>query len=420
MMGFLFDILYAVVFLLYLPFLFFRRKWHAGFLERFGFLSPPLALRLSQGQNIWLHAVSVGEVAAMAGVIEALKGQHPHHRLVLTVTTKAGHLFAMRKYQSAAEVVWSPLDFSLTVDHFVRVIRPVIYIAAETELWPNLFARLASDRIPVVVLNGRISDQSFPRYNMVKRLLPKMLGQVRSFAMQSQEDARRIIALGAPPTRVQVMGNVKYDNIPDVSNVNQVDFGCAQDVSFLVAGSTHPGEEDVLLRIFKSMTAEYPHLRLALAPRHPERAAQIASLVLNQGFKPVLLSQVAGVLRQNEVLIVDTIGHLLQLYSLASVVFVGKSLKVGGGHNIIEPAVFAKPVIVGPMMQNFKDITGEFLRCNALIQVAGEDDLKAAVLKCLSDPDFASQLGARAKSVVMSNQGATQRAMALINNAMRP
>ncbi len=390
-----------------------------GFCQRFGFLPSELVTKLSQGENIWLHAVSVGEVAAMEGVIDALRRKYPERRIVLTVTTKAGYSFAQRKCQGLAEVVWSPLDLSPTVDRFVQVIRPVIYIAAETELWPNLFARLSRDKTPIIVLNGRISDISFPRYSVVKGVLKGTLRRVAYFGMQSALDAERIIELGALKDTVRVLGNVKFDSIIDAGSADLRGEGLAREHLLLVAGSTHPGEEEVMLDIFQSLKRSSPLIRLVLAPRHPERSAQVGELVRQAGLRPVFFSRNGRVTVQDDVMIVDTIGYLLQFYSAASVVFVGKSLTVHGGHNIIEPAMFAKPIVVGPHMQNFKDIVQAFLMEHAVIQVEDALGLKTAIQQLLQNEPLRKDLGDKARMVVRRNRGAVERAVGMIEAVLK-
>ncbi|MBF0593670.1 MAG: 3-deoxy-D-manno-octulosonic acid transferase [Candidatus Omnitrophica bacterium] len=420
-MFILFDILFFIAFILYFPVLIWRGKWHAGFVDRFGFLSPAIIRTLSLGENVWLHAVSVGEAAALDGVIAALHQRFPEKRLVLTVSTKTGYAFAVRKYPSNVLVLWSPLDLSLTVDHFVRVIRPEIYIVAETELWPNLFLRLSADQVPIVVLNGRISDLAFPRYRRVKWFLRGMLRRVTVFGMQSRIDAERVIELGADPSAVRVMGNVKFDSKPAVEAVDPRGYGFEPEQQLILGGSTHPGEEEELLAIYCSLKAKHPLCRLVIAPRHPERSAEVAQRVREAGLNPVLFSRLKGILDADDVLVVDSIGHLLRFYSIAAIVFVGKSLTArrGGGQNIIEPAVFAKPIIMGTYTQNFRDITRAFLDEHAVIQVSDGQGLKAAVQKLLEDPALRSDLGARARKVVASHQGATERAVDLVADTMR-
>lgn len=414
----LYDLAFALGIIFYLPILVLRGKWHSGIRESLGFISQEMMETLATTRNIWVHAVSVGEVAAVEGIITGLRRDYPGHRIVLTVTTKTGHSFARHKYRDSALVLWSPLDLSIAAGKFVRAIRPVIYIVAETELWPNLFVRLSQDRVPIVIVNGRISDRAFPRYRFAKKLLRNTLRRVKIFGMQSRLDAERIIEINADANRVHVTGNLKFDNVPECVAAAPSDYGLDDGHRVLLAASTHPGEEDILLDIFQSLKRTDPALRLVLVPRDPERASSIAEAVRKTGFVPVLLSGNHAVIRQEEVLIVDSIGHLAALYSLARVAFVGKSLTVKGGHNIIEPAVFGKPIVIGPHMQNFHDITQAFLTGNGVIQVKDAAALKAAIQKLLEEPDTSRGLGDRARMVVNRHRGATARALDLIRGVM--
>ncbi|MGO8943287.1 MAG: 3-deoxy-D-manno-octulosonic acid transferase [Syntrophobacteraceae bacterium] len=414
----LYDLAFALSMVLYLPILVLRGKWHSGTLESLGFMSREVMETLAATRNIWIHAVSVGEVAAVEGIITGLRRDYPGHRIVLTVTTKTGHSFARQKYRDSALVLWSPLDLSIAAGKFVRAIRPVIYIVAETELWPSLFVHLSQDRVPIVIVNGRISDKAFPRYRLARNLLRNTLRRVKIFGMQSRLDAERIIEMKADANKVHVTGNLKFDSVPEGVAAAPSDYGLDGEHQVLLAASTHPGEEDILLDIFRSLKRTDPALRLVLVPRHPERAFSVAEAVRKTGFVPVLLSGNHAVIRQEEVLIVDSIGHLVALYSLARVAFVGKSLTVKGGHNIIEPAVFGKPIVIGPHMQNFNDITQAFLAGNGVIQVKDAAELKAAIEKLLDEPDMSRGLGDRARMIVHRHRGATARALDLIRGVM--
>ena len=417
-MRFLYDILFGIYALVYLPILVLRGKWHSGFRERFGFFPPDVTKLLSETRNIWVHAVSVGEVAVVEGVITGLRKRYPDHRIVLTVTTKTGYSFAQRKYQGTVMVFWSPLDFSLTVQSFIRTIHPVFYVAAETELWPNLFRSLSLQGIKIFVVNGRISDQAFPRYMLARKILRNTLARVRLFIMQSKIDADRILAMGAPSEAVRIAGNIKFDNMPGLATIDPAKYGFDPRHLVFLGGSTHPGEEAHLINIYKSFKDEYPALRLVLAPRHPERAALIAELVRQSGLTPQFFSKNTNVIGTDSVLVIDTIGHLIDLYSLATIVFVGKSLSAGGGHNIIEPAVFGKPVMIGPMMGNFRDITSAFLAEKAVIQVPDALALKESVRQLLADPAQRRTLGELARMVVQRNRGAGIRILDLVAEAV--
>jgi 3-deoxy-D-manno-octulosonic-acid transferase len=416
-MGLFFDFVLLCYIVIVIPFIVFQGKWHCGFAERFGFLPCELRRQLAERKNIWLHAVSVGEVLALEGILERLRLAYPEMRIVLSVTTKSGHGLAVERYSGRALILWSPLDFQLTVGAFVRAINPLVYLAAETELWPNLFNCLAVRGIPVLVLNGRISDKAYPAYNLVRPLLKRMLSQVRCFAMQSDLDLERIVKLGAPKDRVFCTGNVKFDNIPE--KVELPSGHASFSGRIWVAGSTHPGEEEIILNIFSRLSVRHSDLRLVLAPRHPERSSAVAALVAKQGFDPVLLSTRDTLpAHAREVLILDRIGCLLSFYAAADLVFVGKSLTVRGGHNIIEPATFARPILVGPYMDNFRDITRLFLEGRAIIQVKDQQELFEALTQLLEQPDKALDLGRRAKAVVFSGRGALDAMFAMIRKVI--
>jgi 3-deoxy-D-manno-octulosonic-acid transferase len=287
-------------------------------------------------------------------------------------------------------------------------------------LWPNLFARLAKEKISVFIVNGRISDAAYPKYRLVKGFLKGLFRRVTFFCMQSTLDAERIIQLGAPKEKVVSSGNVKFDNVVDVRQGALSLFGLKEEQFVVVAGSTHPGEEVLMLGAYKTLRQQFPLLRLVLAPRHPERTKEVADSVRMFGYVPVLFS-VRGedFLADNEVLVIDVIGQMMPLYSVATVVFVGKSLTRKGGHNIIEPAVFGKPIVIGPYMDNFKDIAGLFLKNKAVVQVADADGLTSTLRELIADPLKRAAFGGSARAVVEQNRGATQRMINSITERVR-
>lgn len=414
-MGFLYDIIFFAYAVVYLPYLVLTRRWYPGFGMRFGFFPSALKEKMAGPKNIWVHAVSVGEVAAVAGLVRRLKAQYPRHRIVCSVTTKTGYRLARIQLADVVLVIPSPLDFSGTVAAFTRALRPVIYIAAETELWPNLFRRLAKENIPVVVVNGRISDRSFGRYQTARFFLKGVLGDVRAFCMQSDTDAKRIMALGADPARVRVVGNIKFEDpadggAPETPRV----FPEGQDV--WIAGSTHPGEEAIVLAVYRKMQDLGAPWRLVLAPRHVERSAEVMGCVRQAGFEGRTFSTLTpgNRLTADEVLVVDTIGHLRGLYAQASLVFMGKSLRVGGGHNVIEPAFFAKPIVVGPMMENFRDILACFKEDGAIVQVRDDEEFSDVVLALARDEGRRAVMGQKAAAVIAGNKGALKRTLACV------
>jgi len=392
-MPILYDVVFLLYGLVYFPYLLLTGRWHSGFAQRFGIFPAQIKTRLAASSNIWVHAVSVGEVMAVEGFIRRLKERRPGDTIVCSVTTKTGYELARKRLEGVACVVASPLDFNCVADRFVRLIRPKLYIAAETEIWPNLFGRLHKEGTPVVIINGRISDRSFGRYKAIKALLKPVLAKVDLFAMQSGLDASRIKELGAAPEKVVTVGNIKFDDAPP-------DKGAGTDPSrpLWVAGSTHPGEEQIVLDVFKKFP---PDWRLTIAPRHVERATEVRRLVEQAGLK-------------NRVEVIDTVGRLRDLYAQASLVFVGKTLCVGGGQNVIEPAFFAKPIVIGPRTENFRDIVASFKADRALVQVENAAQFEAAVLTLANNPHARKELGARARAVIDKNQGANEHTLKLI------
>jgi len=419
-MLFFYEILLFIYALICFPILLLNGKWHNGFPQRFGFLSEDLKDRLRHEKNVWVHAVSVGEVVAIAGLISQLKQRLPGYQIILSTSTKTGHALAVEKFKDDAVVIWSPLDFRRTVKTFVTAIAPKAYVVAETELWPNLFSVLSRRNIPVILINGRISDKSYGSYQAISWFMRPFLHLVEVFCMQSDEDVERIIKLGAPRARVHNVGNVKFDDLPQEGTLRLADLGFDEADELWIAGSTHPGEEEIVLNVFKNIRGRFPGLRLVIAPRHVERTAEIMKLVESRGFAPQQYSQMkAGYKTADAVIVIDTIGHLRSLYSLATVVFVGKSFTVPGGHNIVEPAFFAKPVIVGPFMENFRDITAVFKKDHAIVQLDKPGELEGAVSSLLSAPVKRRELGQRARNVINKYTGATARSVDFIVLALQ-
>ncbi len=412
-------LLYEIVFFLYCityaPFLKFTGRWHEGFRQRLGQFSADEEARLGHARSIWIHAVSVGEVAAAARFIEQMRDQWPGVGIICSVTTVTGYEYAQKRLGALVTVIFSPVDFSLVTNKIVALIKPKIYISVETEIWPNLFKSLNKQKIPIAVINGRISDKSYGQYKLVKGMLKKVLGYVTIFAMQSDEDAKRIKALGAPPDRVWCVGNIKFDDLPKAEDAQMHVAGFAPKGPLWIAGSTHPGEEQIILDVFKQLKAVYPEWELVIAPRHVERAKEIADMVQASGFHYTFFSQ-SRMSRYdpNAITILDTIGHLRSLYSYASLVFVGKSLCVGGGHNIIEPAFFGKPIIVGDRMSNFRDVLGYFKNAQAIVIVKDRRELIQKVDELMCDARKRAALGQKAKAVIEHNQGAGYKIMQLI------
>ncbi len=417
-MTILYDFLFLVFSILHLPYLLIKRKWHQDFTMRFGFLGK-LNLNNSNIKSIWIHAVSVGEVVVIKNLLSDIRRQYPENPIVISVVTQTGFEMAQKISNPEDHIIYAPLDFSLSVKKYIKAINPCVYINAETEIWPNLLTELKRCNIPVVQVNGRVSDQAFKGYKFFLQFIRPIFQSITFFCMQSELDADRIKFLGVAEKQVEVVGNMKFDDILDDHQKELSGLIIDENEELFVAGSTHPGEEDIVLDVFSKVQNQFKNLRLVIAPRHPERADEIVGLVEKKGFKAIRFSQVYDlIVDQKTVVVVDTIGHLRLLYRLAKVVFVGKSLTAKGGHNIIEPAYFEKPVIVGPHMENFKNITELFLRNNAIIQVENESALIIEIEKLLSDPIACEEMGMRAREVIEQYRGASEKTVNIISDVL--
>jgi len=417
-----YDLIFFLVALVYLPVYLLRRKFHPGFAMRLGFLPRDLHL----DRPIWVHAVSVGEVAATRGLIEALRKSFPGKHIVISTVTPTGNKIAKSIARDGDCVVYLPLDFSFIVRAVIAKINPCLFILAETEIWPNLINTLSKNKIPVAVVNARISDRSMPRYSLVRLLARPLLNKISAFCAQTQIDAERLSALGVSKDKILVTGNMKFDAEPKTLTFDNTNLGLLENEQLLVCGSTHPGEEEIILRVYKRLLRKLPSLRLLIAPRHPERAKEIANMAERAGFQAAFLSSLRATsaeggsacggshkLRTN-IFILDTIGQLFSYYALADIVFVGGSLVKTGGHNILEPAWQGKPIVFGPHMFNFRDIADMFINNDAGVLVNNEAELENKVDYLLNNPKAADELSKRAKALITWNQGATYRNLEIL------
>ena len=417
----LYSFVLALLALGYLPLFLVRKVWGAGYpvalRERLGFARvPPAPLPRSR---FWVHAVSVGEVMAAVPLVQALRIRWPAADVVVSTVTATGDRVARARLPEAAATFTFPLDFPGAVRRTVRRVGPAAFIALETELWPNLLRALRRAEVPAILANGRISDRSYRRYRLVRGLFRRVLDHVALFCMQSEEDARRIISLGARPERVLVTGNLKMEAPPG-------DAGTAElwrrllhlgQAPVVVAGSTHRGEEALVLDAFRSVRPAADGLRLVLAPRHPERLDEVEALIRSRGLAVVRRSRVSAG-SAPEVILVDTMGELASLYAVADVIFVGGSLVPVGGHNVVEPALHAKPVVFGPHMTNFREAAALLLRADAAVQVGSGAELATALGRLLADAPARQALGRAAWSAVRSHQGACVRTVSAIERVL--
>ena len=395
-------------------------KYRAGWSERLG--GVPRRLRTGRPETIWIHAVSVGEVLAITQVLAEIQAQLPDWRIVVSTTTDTGQKLARQKFGND-RVFYAPLDLPWTVQAYIDALQPRLLVLAESEFWPNLLHCARQSGTAVAVVNARVSDRSLPRYKRFRRLLERVLDDVSVFLAQSQEDADRLVAIGAPADRVHVGGNLKFDVAPPkrVEVVERIAEETRREKigPVIVAGSTLDGEELMLLEAFRAVRNLFPSAMLLLAPRHPERFGTVAILLASSEIPCRRRSQWSGgPLAGGSVLLLDTIGELASLYQIADLAFVGGSLVAKGGHNILEPAYFGVPILVGPHTENFRDIVEIFLRADALTVVTPQT-LTSTVLDLLDDLEKRERLGRKAKEVLLQEQGATRRTVNAILGLMR-
>jgi len=389
-------------------------KYRRGIGERFGAVAPT-----DGGVNpLWLHAVSVGEVMAAAPLARLLGARHPDVPLVASTTTETGRAVAEQRIP-ASRFIFFPFDFGWSVGRALDRVRPRAVLLTETELWPNFLAACSVRHIPVVVINGRISPRSFPRYRWIRAWFGPVLQHVRLFCMQSAADAERILALGAPAERVTVTGNLKYDlpALEQAVDAIAIREGLALPPAcrLIVAGSIHRGEDEPVVEAFQTAAATRRDLCLLVAPRHPERLDEVERVVTRAGVPCVRRSRLpAETPRAGGAILLDTMGELGRLYAAASVVFIGGSLIPHGGQNLLEPAAFGRPVLHGPHMGNFAEMRDLFQAAGAAIQVADNRGLAAALQALLDDPARADRMGKAGRAIVEAQRGATARTADLV------
>ena len=427
-MFILYDFIFVLFALLCLPGFIFRGKFHRGFLNRLGFFPKDVQNSLAGKHPIWLHMVSVGEARALRILLEKLRKEYPDRKIALSTVTPTGNKIARSMAVEDDLVFYLPLDISFIVRFVVDLINPGLFVIAETEIWPNLITYLNKRDIPIISVNSRISDRSFKSYTLIKFLLQGILNKISFFCVQTQTDSRRLLALGVNPEKIKLTGNMKFDtaeNAEKERNAQDEDYrrklGLKEEDRLLTAGSTHPGEEEIILRIYKELLSSFSALKLLIAPRHPERAPEIERLALNYGFNSVFISKLRPLTidhRLSTIFILDTIGQLKDFYAVSDIVFIGGSLIKKGGQNILEPALFSKPIIFGPYMFNFRDIAELFLVSGGAVSVKDKEELRGKIKDLLLHPESALELGRRAKELLLKNQGASERNMEIIKQVL--
>jgi len=422
----LYSLATVVVFILAVPYFAYQavryRKYVGSLPQRLGFL--PLSLNLDREPSIWIHAVSVGEAMTARAIAGDLKQRYPGLRLFVSTTTMTGQDVARRSFQMADGIFYFPFDLPVIVDRVLDTLQPRLFVMMETEIWPNLLRRCRDRGVKTIVVNGRISNRSFPRYRLVRPIFRRVLAMIDGFCVQGEETASRLVALGAPRDRITVTGSLKFDSLQTAGGpvgagrgaerVLRV-FHAAAGRPTIVAGSTMPGESEMVLGCFERIRTLTRNALLVIAPRKPEHFDAVERASRQAGFRTVRRSAL-GIDEdiRADVVVLDTIGELAHVYQAATAVFVGGSLVDVGGHNILEPAIHGKAIVFGPYMQNFAEIARSFLDHQAAIQVDTARELEDTLIDLLGNRERRERIGDAARALVAANRGAKDRSLEAI------
>jgi 3-deoxy-D-manno-octulosonic-acid transferase len=403
------------------------RKYVGSLTQRLGAL--PVSLNLDGDESIWIHAVSVGEAMTVRALLPALRELYPGLKIFVSTTTLTGQQIARTRLPNVDAVFYLPFDLGIFVTRTLRIVKPRIFIMMETEIWPNLLRACCASGVKTMLVNGRISSRSYPRYKLARPFFRRVLADVDRFCMQSDESARRIIDLGADAKRVSVTGSLKFESVEPPASVSAGRgegrvlryFRMSPQRLVIVAASTHPGEEAPVLRAFAAVRRQHGHAMLVLAPRKLERVGEVESLAAGEGYRVVRRSDLpVDAEPREDIVILDTVGELSQLFQIATIVFVGGSLVNWGGHNVLEPAVHGKPIVFGAHMQNFAEISSAFVSSQAGVQVDGESALVATLVRLSGDSVERARLGAAARALVEANRGAMPKTIDAIAALLPP
>ena len=413
----LYNLLSAIAVLLYSPWIFFKK----GPEDKTTFIKERYGLAEYEKTDIWMHAVSVGEILASLPFLKALKKEFPSKKIVLSTTTYTGQKIARDRFPEADRIMYTPVDAIFCTRRVASLLKPEIFITVETELWPALFQALKNIDSRIVILNGRISNASYQGYKKIILFMKKLLPKVDYFYMQDDGGAERIINLGADRNKVGIMGNFKFDM--EFDHLTSLNWLYPANNDILLAASTHKGEEEIILDAYMIIKKTFTELKLVLAPRHPERFDEVAELISKKGYSYVRRSKIIQdteirgqrSVSAPDIILLDSVGELPSVFADITITFVGGSLVPIGGHNIFEPAYWSKPIIFGPHMDNFP-AAAEFLDSNAALEVASSKNISDTVIDLLNNTDKADQLGKNAKKIVDKNTGAVKKAIDLVRS----
>ena len=404
-----------------------KKRCRPGLRQRLGWLPQDLVESRDGRPTIWVHAVSMGEATAVVPLVQQLKTRYPAARVFVSTVTETGKETVLRRLAGQAEHLYFPLDFPWSVRSALQTVRPSLIVVVETEFWPNFLREAAARRIPVILVNGRLSTDSFAGYRRLRPFFRRVLAAFTICAMQTDRDVERMIQLGVEQKRVVRTGNLKYDQVAVSAQataglISRQDLILAESEELFVAGSTHPGEEEALLDCYRRLLDVAPTLVLVLAPRHIERAEDVVRTVQSRGFTAVRRTKLPGAggapITGPRVIILDTRGELATLYRDSTLVFVGGSLVNVGGHSPLEPAAWGKAVVFGPHMDHFAEAAEQFLACGAGVMVRDAHEMTRTMTSLLLDRSRLEVMGKAAYQLVLENQGALARTVALIASVL--
>jgi 3-deoxy-D-manno-octulosonic-acid transferase len=413
-MYFIYSLLYIIALICILPFEYFkrpreiRRRWLK---EKFGLY--PSSFILHPSSFIWVHAVSVGEVMAALPLLGRLKTEYPAQGIILSTITDTGQKVARRKSPAGTDIVYLPFDIPFILKSVVRKMKPGLLIIIETELWPNLLRVFKENGIPVILLNGRISEKSFHGYKKISFFMRKVLSSVDSFGMQNEEYAERLRSLEVDSRKIHIVGSFKFDANPSTHIPRWASF-IKRPV--IVAGSTHEGEEELMTSVYTDLKRDFPELNLILAPRHPERFGRVEAMLRSKGIQFLKRSELLGGQKTDAIhgtiILLDSVGELPAVYGISTIAIIGKSFRGHGGQNPLEPAYWGTPILCGPHMENFPVIQ-DFYKEGAAMHV-NEEGLSHTLRELLLSPEKAGEIGIKAQKIYQKNSGAVERAMKII------
>lgn len=423
MSYFIYNVLLVLASPVILCILLAKRRCRRGLTQRLGWL--PRRYDLFKPPMVWIHAVSLGEVITVVPLVRAMKDRYPTWTFLVSTITETGREAVEQRLSEIAVHCYLPLDFPWVVEAYVRKFRPVAFVFVETELWPNLLKCLSRYGIPTFLINGRLSSRSFQRYRLIKRFMTKVLSFVDLCLMQSERDVQRIRELGAQAEKVFRTGNMKFDqdgqsSLSSLPTITRTELGLNEDEELIVAGSTHAEEEEQLLACYARVHRVIPSSVLLIAPRHIERAENVEATIRSSGIETVRRSTMSTVKREEpqgkkpRVIVLDTRGELSHVYAFARVTFVGGTLVPVGGHNLLEPARWGKPVYFGPFTDHCSEVANLLVQAGGGIQVKDAEELSTQFLRAFQDPKLTQDIGSAARRVVDANQGAVRQNLDLI------